>query len=158
MRHAAPIATAAPPLAALLGALLLAACSLTPHLETPQLSVVDVQILGGDLWSQRLKVRMHVQNPNDRALPVRALQYTIEVEGQTFASGESSEPFIVPPLGASDFDMNIDTNLAGTLLKLLGHGANAQNSIAYRLTGKLSLSQGLVRNIPFDQRGSFSLQ
>jgi LEA14-like dessication related protein len=142
----------------LLGALLLGCCSLTPHFETPQLSVVDVRILGGDLWSQRLKVRLHVQNPNDRELPVRALQYTIEVEGQTFATGESTEPFVVPPLGASDFDMTINANLAGTVLKLIGRGPNAQDNIAYHLTGKLSLSHGFLRSIPFDQRGSFSLQ
>lgn len=158
MRAAASFAGRARGVCALLGALMLAACSLTPHFETPQLSVVDVQILGGDLFSQRLRVRMHVQNPNDRALAVRALQYTIEVEGQTFATGESTEPFVVPPLGASDFDMNINTNLAATLFKLIGRGANSQNSIAYHLTGKLSLSQGFVRTIPFDQRGSFSLQ
>lgn len=158
MRRAVPSRRAAWRVPGLLAALLLVACSLMPHFETPQLSVVNVQILGGDLWSQRLKVRLHVQNPNDRALPVRALQYTIEVEGQTFASGESTEPFVVPPLGANDFDMTINTNLAGTVLRLIGRGANAQNDIAYHLTGKLTLSQGFVRSIPFDQRGSFSLQ
>jgi LEA14-like dessication related protein len=144
--------------AAALLLLLLGGCALAPHLETPQLSVLDVQVLGGDLWSQRLRVRMHVQNPNDRALPVRALQYTLEVEGQTFASGESVEAFVVPPLGATDFDMNITTNLAGTFLNLLSRGPGAGNSIAYHLSGRLSLSEGWLRSIPFDQRGNFSLQ
>jgi LEA14-like dessication related protein len=138
-------------------AALLAACSLT-RLQTPQLSVVDVQIQGGDLWSQRLKVRMHVENPNDRALPVRALNYTIEVEGQTFASGEATDAFVVPPLGATDFDMNVTTNLAGTVLKLLGRSGAGGNDIGYRLSGKLTLSEGLLRTIPFDQSGTFRLQ
>jgi LEA14-like dessication related protein len=138
-------------------AALIAGCSWS-HLQTPQLSVVDVQIQGGDLWSQRLKVRMHVENPNDRALPVRALNYTIEVEGQTFASGASSAAFVVPPLGATDFDMDVTTNLAGTFLKLLSRNGTADNSIGYRLSGKLTLSEGLLRTIPFDQRGTFRLQ
>ena len=150
--------TAARCLTALL-ALLLSACSLTSHLQMPQLTVVGVAIQGGDLWSQRLQVRVHVHNPNDRALPVRALQYTLEVEGQTFATGESTEPFVVPPLGESDFDMNITTHLAGTFLGLLGRGPNSLgNSVSYHLSGKLSLSEGWLRSIPFDQRGSFSLQ
>jgi LEA14-like dessication related protein len=76
-----------PHVVALVGALLLSACALAPKLEAPHLSVVDVTVVGGDLFSQRLKVRMHVQNPNDRPLPVKGIVYTLEVEGQQFASG-----------------------------------------------------------------------
>jgi LEA14-like dessication related protein len=71
-----------------------------PKLEAPQLSIADVQILSSDLWEQ-LKVRMHVQNPNDRALPIKALECTLEVQGQQFASG-SLAASVVPPLGESD--------------------------------------------------------
>ena len=48
-----------------------------------------MQVLSSDLWEQHLKVRMHVHNPNDRSLPIKALEYTVEVEGQQFASGAS---------------------------------------------------------------------
>ena len=53
-----------------------------PKFETPRLSVVDVQLSSSDLWQQRLRVRMRVQNPNDRALAVRGLTYTLEVAGR----------------------------------------------------------------------------
>ena len=46
-----------------------------PKLEKPTLSVVSVQLLKGDQWHQDLKVRLRVQNPNDRALPVKGLSY-----------------------------------------------------------------------------------
>jgi LEA14-like dessication related protein len=109
------------------------------------------------LWQQRLKVRMHVQNPNERALPVEGIVYTLEVEGQPFASGESAASFVVPALGEAEFDMNVTTNLAGTFIKLLGR-ASESKAVAYHLTGKVSLSQGFLRSIPFDQRGTFNLQ
>jgi LEA14-like dessication related protein len=145
--------------AAVLGVALLAGCALAPKLEAPQLSIVDVQLLSGELWSQRLKVRMHVHNPNDRPLPVRGLQYTIEVAGEPFASGESAASFVVPALGEADFDMNVTTNLAGMLMKLLSRGAGGiGREIPYRLSGKVSLSEGWLRSIPFDERGSFKLQ
>lgn len=144
-------------LPALLGATLLGACALAPKLEAPQLSVTDVQVVSADLWQQRLKVRMHVQNPNERALPVKSIVYTLEVEGQPFASGESAQSFVVPALGESDFDMSVTTNLASTFIKLLGRGGSA-STVAYHLTGKVSLSEGLLRSIPFEQRGSFKLQ
>ncbi len=143
-------------LPALLLAVSLSACALAPRLQAPQLSVADVQLLGGDLMQQRLRVRMHVQNPNDRALAVQGIVYTLEVEGEEFASGESAASFTVPALGAADFDMNVTTNLATTLLRILSSGGNTR-ALAYHLTGKVTLAQGFLRSIPFEQRGTFKL-
>ena len=137
--------------------LLLGGCALTPKFESPQLSIVDVTVVGGDLWSQRLKVRMHVQNPNDRELPVQGIVYTLEVDGQQFASGESAASFVVPALGDADFDMNMTTNLAATFLKLLGKGGEVK-ALDYHIKGKVSLSHGFLRSIPFEQQGTFKLQ
>src|SRR4029077_14784628 len=79
-----PRPMSAPPRLALglLSGALLSAYVLAPKLTPPTLSVVDVQLLSSDLWEQHLKVRMHVQNPNDRTLPIKGLEYTLEVEGQ----------------------------------------------------------------------------
>jgi LEA14-like dessication related protein len=115
-----------------------------------------VQLLGGDLFTQRLRVRMHVQNPNNRALPVQGITYRLEVEGQEFATGESAASFVVPALGEADFDMNVSTNLATTLMKILSGGANTR-ALAYHLTGKVTLSEGFLRSVPFEQRGTFRL-
>ncbi len=137
-------------------AALLCACALAPKLEPPKVSLVGLQVVSGELWVQHLKVRMHVQNPNDRALPVKGLEYTIEIAGEEFASGSAAESFVVPPHGDAEFDTNVTTNLAGALLKLLGRGPNAlTEEVPYRLTGKVTLSEGLWRSIPFDEHGSF---
>jgi LEA14-like dessication related protein len=119
-----------------------------------------VQILSSDLLSQRLKVRMHVQNPNDRALPVRRIEYTVEVDREQVASGESLASFVVPPRGQAEFDLTLNTNLAAALLKVLGQSGGAQGrEIPYRLSGKVALGESWMwRSIPFDQRGSFRLQ
>jgi LEA14-like dessication related protein len=144
--------------ALLLLAALLAGCTLVPKLEAPQLSLADVQILGSDLWQQRLKVRMHVHNPNDRALPIKSLEYTVEVDGQQFATGSSLDPFVVPALGDAEFDMNVTTNLASTFIKMLGRASGSgSQEIGYRLVGKVSLSEGFLRSVPFDQKGVFKL-
>ena len=142
-----------------LAAAVLFGCVLTPKFTAPRLSIVDVQLEGGDLWEQRLKVRLRVENPNDRALPVKGLEYALEVAGQPLAHGASTASFIVPAMGQSEFDMSVTTNLAGMLLKLLGRGSDALGqSVDYHLIGKVSLSSGLMRSIPFDERGSFRLQ
>jgi LEA14-like dessication related protein len=155
-RHRAGLAL---PAGVMLTALLAAGCALSPKLEAPILSVVSVQLTSGTLWEQHLKVHMRVDNPNDRTLPVKSLEYTLAVEGQPFASGVSDSSFVVPALGETEFDMSMTTNVAGTLVKLLGRGPDALGqSVAYRLTGKVSLAQGLLRSIPFERSGTFSLQ
>jgi LEA14-like dessication related protein len=139
---------------ALLG---LSACSLfVPKLQPPRLSVVDIDFQKGALWQQKLKVRMHVDNPNDRSLPIKGITYILDVNGQEFAHGESAASFVVPALGQAEFDMNMTANMAGTIISLLGHGTDA--NVEYHLAGRISLSQGLLRSVPFDQRGTFRLQ
>ena len=136
---------------------ILGACALAPKLQAPQLSIVDVQLVSADLWQQRLKVRMHVANPNDRTLPIKGIEYTLEVDGQQFATGQSAASFVVPALGEAEFDMNVTTNLAGTLIHFLGRSQNAPAALDYHLVGKVALSEGWMRSLPFDQRGSFKL-
>ncbi len=131
----------------------LSGCSLfAPKFERPTLSVVRVQLLKSDLWHQELRVRMRVQNPNDRALPVKSILYQLDVEGQELAHGMSGDRFVVPALGEAEFDMSVSANVANMLFKLL----NRNNSqLEYRVYGKISLSAGLLRSIHFDDRGTF---
>jgi LEA14-like dessication related protein len=142
-----------------LGALLMAAlagCAYT-HLEKPRLEVVDVQMLKGDLLQQQLKVRMRVQNPNNRELPVAGITYELAVAGEAFAHGDSEKNFVVPALGSAEFDVNVTANAATALLKILSAGRKLE-SVDYRLTGKVALSSGLLRSIPFDQKGIVNLR
>ena len=137
-------------------ALGLSACSLfVPKLEKPTLSVVRVQMLKSDLWHQELKVRMRVQNPNDRVLPVKGLSYELDVDGQEFAHGMSGDSFVVPALGEAEFDMSVSANTASVLIKLLNKGSN---QIDYHITGKIALSAGLLRSISFNDQGTFKWQ
>lgn len=140
-------------------ALCCAACALRPTLVPPQLSVLDVQVESLQLVQQRLRVRMHVENPNDRSLEVRALVYTLELEGQAVADGAAAAPFSVPARGAQDFDLEVTANLAPVALTLLARTAQGDTTpVAYRLRGSVSLGSGWLRRIPFDERGSFSLR
>jgi LEA14-like dessication related protein len=137
----------------------LSGCSLfVPKLETPKLSVVNVELEKSDIWEQRMKVRMRVENPNDRPIPVKGLTVALDVQGQELAHGVSGASFNVPALGEAEFDMNMTANMAGALLKLLGSNNQLGDSVDYRVRGKLSLSEGWLRSIPFEDRGTFRLK
>jgi LEA14-like dessication related protein len=145
--------------AGLLPVLALGGCALAPHFEPPRLSVVGVQVVSSELWEQRLKVRLRVQNPNDVALAVKGIDYTFEVTGQRVASGVSDASFVVPAFGEAEFDTNLTTNMAGALLQLAGRGPDAlATGVDYHLTGRITLTSGWLRSVPFDEHGTFKLQ
>ena len=141
-------------------AITLTACSaFAPKLETPRLSVVNVEMQESGLWEQRLKVRMRVQNPNERALPIKGLSYKLELAGQDFARGLTDASFSVPAMGEAEFDMNVTANMAAALVKLLGKRDDSlAESLPYRIVGKVSLSEGVLRSIPFEERGELKLR
>jgi len=137
--------------------LLLGGCSnLVPKLESPQLTVVGVELVKADLLQQQLRVRMHVHNPNARELSVRGIDYTVELAGDEFAHGDSERNFTVPALGDSEFDVNVFANAAPLLLKF-ATGARP-DAVDYRIVGKVRLAGGLIRSVPFTQNGTFKLR
>lgn len=132
-------------------------CVLAPKFEEPKLDVVDVQMLRGDLLRQELRVRMRVQNPNNRELAVRSIEYQVRVAGEAFAHGESERNFTVPANGETEFDVSVTANAAAAVLRLLGSGRNL-DAVEYQITGKVSLAKGFVRSIPFEDKGQFKLR
>ncbi|HEY6458252.1 MAG TPA: LEA type 2 family protein [Steroidobacteraceae bacterium] len=133
-----------------------AGCSvLGTHWQAPTLAVVNIQMGHSDLWQQHLQVRMSVHNPNDRELPVQGLTYALDVNGEECAHGESGASFVVPARGDAEFDMNVTANAAAALLRMFLHGNAAP--VEYRIRGKVELSSGLLRSVPFDQHGQLQL-
>lgn len=137
-------------------AALFAACtSMGPKLEAPRLELVGVQMLSTDMFAQRFKVRVKVINPNDLELPVRGLEYTIIMMGDSFAEGLSDQAFVLPALGEAEFDMLVTTNFVSSFGRLLSRvqGGKLEN-IDYEIVGKVMVDKGMVRKIPFNHRGT----
>jgi LEA14-like dessication related protein len=146
---------------ALAALLLSAGCAgFGSRLEPPKLSVVGVEIVRGDLFEQRFKARMRVQNPNDRSIAVRGVSYTLQIGGEELGRGLSGSSFTVPALGEAEFDMLVTVNFAGTVMRLLERARSdgLPDSLSYRLRGEVKLAEGLVRTIPFDEKGAVKLR
>jgi LEA14-like dessication related protein len=139
-------------------ALALAGCGALPKLEAPKLSVVSMKLQSADIFSQRLQVRMRVLNPNARELPIKGIEYRIEVNDAELAQGLTDTPFLVPAMGEAEFDVQVTANLATALAKFLSRRGGSQDTLDYRLIGSVSLSSGFLRRIPFDERGSVKLK
>jgi LEA14-like dessication related protein len=138
--------------------LALGACSLiAPKFNRPNVTVISIQMRSGNLLQQNFAVKLNIQNPNDRALPVRGLHTELNVGGEQIASGVSDRAVIVPAFGESEFDMTITANLAVALLKLADKANQHADSIDYDLTGEASIDLPFLRSLPFHQSGSFKL-
>lgn len=131
-------------------------CSaLVPHLKAPELKVVGMTLLAGDARHQQVRLRIHANNPNDREIAVRSIDYQVALAGADFAQGSSAEPFTLPASGPSEFNLNVNADL-GALLRVLGAHLG-DSALDYRVTGTVHLAQGLLRDIPFTGHGQLAL-
>lgn len=135
----------------------LGACStLAPKLEAPRLTVMNVSMTSGDMFNQNFLVHLNVQNPNDRELPIKGIDYKLFLQGDSFAEGVSTAPFVVPALGEKEFDLTVRTNFVSSLGRLLTR-LNGKKSVEYVIEGQVLLSAGMLRKIPFRESGSVDL-
>lgn len=135
----------------------LGACSsLAPKLQTPRLTVVNVAMTSGDIFSQSFLVHLNVQNPNDRELPIKGIDYKLFLQGDSFAEGVTTAPFVVPALGEKEFDLTVRTNFVSSLGRLLTR-LNGKRTVDYVIEGKVMLESGMIRKIPFRESGSVDL-
>jgi LEA14-like dessication related protein len=137
-------------------AMLLAACSTMPsNLVPPSVEVVGVQMMSTDMFAQRFKLRMLVNNPNDLELPITGLEYTVLMLGDRFAEGMSNEAFVLPAKGEAEFDMMVTTSFVSSFGRLLSRaGGGKLENIDYEITGKVFVDKGMLRKIPFNHRGT----
>ena len=137
-------------------AVLLSACAVM-HLQAPDITPTAVELVDVALDQQRFKVTLHVQNPNDRALPIKSVKVALEIEGVEVGRGESTEPFNVPAHGETDFDMIVTTNVASSLPDLLVRVVRGGKLPSYRISGTVNPDIAYLPPIPFWKSGQITL-
>ncbi len=136
-------------------AALLAACAAV-HFQAPDITPTAVELVDAQVTEQRFKVTLHVQNPNDRALPIKSVNCSLQIQGVEVGRGESTAPFSVPAHGESDFDMIVNTNLATSLPDLILRLVRGGELPSYRLSGSVNPDIALLPPIPFSKSGQIA--
>lgn len=137
-------------------ALLLSGCaSLGAYSEAPRVSLVSIQPREMGVLEQRYGLRLRILNPNDTAIPVKGMSYSLRINDHEFAYGVSRQPVTIPPYGEALLDVDVMSNLLSVLQQLQEASTGKRETLTYRLTGSLSLENRLGK-LPFDYRGELN--
>lgn len=126
-------------------------------LAEPELTLAGVRLLDVGVAYQRFGLVFDVRNPNSVALPVKRINYTVELSGAQFASGATSQSFSIPAHGATRFEIDVSTDLANSARHALAV-LHSRNQLDYALAGSLEVNLPFARDIPFAREGVVSLQ
>jgi len=136
-------------------AVLLSACAVM-QLQPPDITPTAVELTDVALDQQHFKVTLHVQNPNDRALPIKYVKCALQVEGVEVGRGESATAFNVPAHGETDFDMIVTTNVASSVPDLLVRVVRGGKLPSYRISGTVNPDIAYLPPIPFWKSGQIT--
>ena len=140
----------------LLATVLLGACAtLSPYKDSPRVSLVSIQPQEIGMLEQRFGLQLRILNPNDVAIPVNGLSYAVEINDREFAYGVSQQAVEIPAFGEALLDVEVVSNLLNVMQQLQALHSETRNSLAYRLTGKISLANSPA-SLPFDYSGELT--
>jgi len=138
---------------------ILSGCSaFAPKIETPRLMLISAEMMSGDMFNQQFRVRVHVENPNARPLPIKQIDYELFLEGDSFSEGASAAPFTVPANDELEFDLVVKTNFVSSVGRLLSRVNDGRTTIRYDFVGKLDVDISMLPAIPFNAGGTIELR
>lgn len=144
-------------LAVMLAGAFVAGCATVGGLsEAPRVSLVSITPVGFQLLEQRFRVTLRVQNPNDRDITIRGMDYEIVVNDKMFAQGVSGKPVSIAAWSENTAEVEVVTSLARFIEQLHGLGARAKPAIDYAISGHVSVD-GIPFPVPFEYRDTLAL-
>jgi LEA14-like dessication related protein len=139
---------------------LLSGCASTGDiLDTPNVSLRNIEVTDLDFSGQTFVLGFDVTNPNPFPLPVKTISYGVELDGYRFASGSTRGGFTVPASGDTEFAISVQLDLLKTTPQLLYLVRDSlKRDIPYELKGQFGLDIPLTDPVRFSASGDIRLQ
>jgi len=139
---------------------ILTGCASTASfIDTPDVTLRNVEVAKLDLDNQTFVLDFDVINPNPFPLPISAISYGVDLDGHRFASGNTQGDFTVPASSDGGFAISVKLNLMRTapqLLFIVRDGV--YRDIPYALTGTFDVDIPFVAPVRFKTSGMIRLQ
>ena len=134
---------------------LLAGCAhLWGTADNPRVNIASLTPKDVKLFEQIFVMELRVMNPGDKELAINGLAFNLEVNGQPFARGVSSESFTVGPFASHVVQVEAITTLASLLGQIVQAQKGEFSGFTYHLKGYFHSGSSAFR-IPFDEKGEF---
>lgn len=124
--------------------------------EAPRVSLVSIAPASVQLLEQRFRVTLRIQNPNDRDITIRGLDYEIVVNERVFARGVSGKPVSVSAWSENTAEVEVVTSLDRIIDQLRELGTRTNPDIDYVISGHVSVD-GIPFPVPFEYQDSLAL-
>jgi len=116
--------------------------------DPPEVTLAAVKPIGLQLFKQQLQVDLRFQNSNSFALDIQSMDFTLDLNNERVASGQSPRPIRVPRYGDAILSMKANASFLKVVKQLLSF--NDLQDMTYQLQGTLEI-EGL--KVPFENSG-----
>lgn len=127
-------------------------------LETPRISLANIQMLETSGMESVFLVQLRVQNPNEVDLDLRGVDCDVEINGKPFAYGMSNTPVRIPAYGSDTVPVKVYTSVIDIFRGLLN--LPGRDDLRYEVKGRVRLGGAgfMPATLPFDSQGTISLK
>ncbi len=116
----------------------------------------DVQLVYARLLEQEFMLEFRIDNPNSHSLPVRGVNYEIQLDGVPLGRGQNSQWLSVPAGGHAYLKVPVHTNLWRHLKNLVKVLENPTRPVPYALRAEVKTGLMFNKSVPVSRQGSFT--
>lgn len=137
-------------------AALVSGCASLPFYEQPQVTVTTVALSPNttSFAAPRFDIGLRVVNPNRVTLPLRGIDYSLDIGGSRLVSGMARDLPRVPANGAADFTIEVSPDIAGAT-RVLNELMSRRGALQYTFRARLDVG-GFVPDFNVEQRGQLT--
>ena len=122
---------------------------------TPSVELTSVEVTKASFTKQTFLLRFRAHNPNGFPLPVKAVRYTIRLNDERFAGGETRSDFTIPAGSDSTFAISVELDLLKSGAQLTSVvRSGVRSDVDYELAGKLTIDVPTAPTIAFSNSGT----
>ncbi|TLS73539.1 LEA type 2 family protein [Mariprofundus erugo] len=131
---------------------LFSACAtMLPHMEAPEINVIDITPLPAEgLLEQRIQVDLRIINPNNIDLAMTGMSFQLDLNEARLARGVSHQAIQIPRLGEAKTSVIISTTITDIFRQAMI--LSEKSGLKYHISGTVYLD-GLMRSITFTHQG-----